>query len=176
MGVGQGFSSSVVPTVKYKATVVEGVSEEFAQVVIVSFLKKVQVLHVVQQSPLGVLRVPHGHSLLCVPHLLLVFLECVYLEPLLGWAATQEVHEHLYIITAALLLAQVCVDAHVASCASQAFVLVVQDVLLGLCVNAVLDQAKVNDVDGMLLLAAQPSHQEVLKLHIVVDEDIGVIL
>ena len=98
------------------------------------------------------------------------------MEPLLGWAATQEVHEHLYIITAALLLAQVCVDAHVASCASQAFVLVVQDVLLGLWVNAVLDQAKVNDVDGMLLLAAQPSHQEVLKLHIVVDEDIGVIL
>lgn len=74
---------------------------------------------------------------------------------------------------ALLTLAQVRVDAHVARRARQALVLAVRDVLLGLRVDVLLGQAKVDDVDGVLPLAARPPNQEVLRLHVAVDEALG---
>lgn len=66
------------------------------------------------------------------------------------------------------------VDAHVARRARQALVFAVRDVLLGLGVNVLLGQAKVDDVDGMLPLAPRAPHQEVLRFHIAVNEALGV--
>lgn len=75
---------------------------------------------------------------------------------------------------ARLTLAQVRVDAHVARRARQALVLAVRDVLLGLGVDVLLGQAEVDDVDGVLPLGARAPHQEVLGLHVPVDEALGV--
>lgn len=74
---------------------------------------------------------------------------------------------------ALLTLAQVRVDAHVARCARQALVLAVWDVLLGFRVDVLLGQPEVDDVDRVLPLAARPPDQEVLGLHIAVDEALG---
>lgn len=75
---------------------------------------------------------------------------------------------------ALLTLAQVRIDAHVACRARQALVLTVRDVLLGLRVDVLLGQAKIDNVDGMLPLAAWAPHQKVLRLHVAVDEALGV--
>lgn len=69
---------------------------------------------------------------------------------------------------------EVRVDAHVSRRPRQALVLSVGDVFFGLGVNVLLGQAKVNDVDGVLTLAARPPHQEVLWLDISVDQAFGV--
>ena len=62
------------------------------------------------------------------------------------------------------------VDAHVAGGARQALVLPVGDVFLGLGVDVLLSQAEVDDVDGVLALGPRPAHQEVLRLHVPVDQ------
>lgn len=69
---------------------------------------------------------------------------------------------------------QVGVDAHVTRCPCQALVLSVGDVFFGLGVNILFGQAKIDDVDGVLPLAARPPHQEVLWLDISVDQAFGV--
>lgn len=50
----------------------------------------------------------------------------------------------------------------------------VWDVFFGLWVNVFFCQAKVYDVDGVLPFRARSAHQEVLGLHISVDEAPGV--
>ena len=67
---------------------------------------------------------------------------------------------------------QVCVDGGVAGCARQILVLAVGDVLVCACVTVLLGQAKVNDVHQVALLAQ--AHQEVVWLHVPVDEVLGV--
>lgn len=52
--------------------------------------------------------------------------------------------------------------------------LAIWDVLLSLRVDVLLGQPKVDDVDGVLPLAARPPNQEVLGLHVTVDEALGV--
>lgn len=69
---------------------------------------------------------------------------------------------------------QVGVDAHVACCPRQALVLSVGDVFFGLGVYILFGQAKIDDVDGVLPLAARPPHQEVLWLDVSVDQAFGV--
>lgn len=71
-------------------------------------------------------------------------------------------------------LAQVCVDAHVAGSARQALVFSVGDVFLGLGVDVLFGQAEVDDVDGVLPLAARSTHQEVLGFNVPVDQTAGV--
>ena len=67
---------------------------------------------------------------------------------------------------------QVGVDAGISGRASQSLVLSVRDVLVGTGVAIFLGQAKVYDVDQVPLLP-QP-HQEVVWLHVPVDEVLGV--
>lgn len=76
--------------------------------------------------------------------------------------------------TACLTFAQVRVDAHVTRRARQALVLPVGDVFFGLGVYVLFGQTKVDDVDGVLPLAAGPPHQEVLRLHVSVYQALGV--
>ena len=64
--------------------------------------------------------------------------------------------------------AEVCVDACVACGACQVLVLPVRYVLVGACITVLLCQSKVNDVDQVALLAK--AHEEVVGLHITVDE------
>lgn len=52
--------------------------------------------------------------------------------------------------------------------------LAVRDVLLGLGVDVLLGQPEVDDVDGVLPLGPRTAHQEVLGLHVAVDEALGV--
>ena len=73
-----------------------------------------------------------------------------------------------------LTFAQVRVDAHVAGRARQTFVLPVRDVFFGFRVDVLFGQTKVDDVDGVLPLGAWPAHQEVLRLHVTVDQALGV--
>ena len=62
------------------------------------------------------------------------------------------------------------VDAHVARGARQALVLPVGNVLVGLRVNVLLGQAKVDDVDDVLGLAGLPADEKVLRLDVAVDQ------
>lgn len=65
-----------------------------------------------------------------------------------------------------------CVDRGVACSASQVLVLAVGDVLVCASITIFLCQAEVDDVHQVALLAQ--SHQEVIRLHISVDEVLGV--
>lgn len=67
-----------------------------------------------------------------------------------------------------------CIDAHISSSSSQTLVFSVWDVSLGLWVNVFFCQAKVNYVDGMLPFGAWSAHQEILRLHISIDQASGV--
>lgn len=69
-----------------------------------------------------------------------------------------------------LTFAQVGVDAHVSRRARQALVLPVRDVFFGLGVDVFFGQPEVDNVDGVLPLAARPPHQEVLGLDVTVDQ------
>lgn len=67
-----------------------------------------------------------------------------------------------------------CVDAHVSSSSSQTLVFSVWDVFLGLWVYVFFRQPKVYDVDGVLPFGAGSAHQEVLWLHVSIDQASGV--
>lgn len=62
------------------------------------------------------------------------------------------------------------IDAHISSSSSQALVFSVRDVFLGLWVDVFFCQTKVYDVDGVLPFGARSSHQEVLRLHVSIDQ------
>lgn len=68
--------------------------------------------------------------------------------------------------------AQMGVDRGVAGGASKVLILTVGDVLVRSGITVFLGQAKVDDVDQVALLA-EP-HQEVVRLHVSVDEVLGV--
>ena len=65
-------------------------------------------------------------------------------------------------------------DAHVASCSRQTFVLAERDVLLRRRVNVLFGETEVNDIYDMLLPVGVPSNQKVLWLDVSVDEVFGV--
>ena len=67
-----------------------------------------------------------------------------------------------------------CIDAHISSSSSQTLVFSVWDVFLGLWVDIFFRQAKVYDVDGVLPFGAGSAHQEVLRLHVSIDQASGV--
>lgn len=67
---------------------------------------------------------------------------------------------------------QMCVDRCVACCARQVLVLPVRDVLVCAGITVLFSQAKVYDVNQVSLLAKP--HQEVVRLHIPMDEILGV--
>lgn len=73
-----------------------------------------------------------------------------------------------------LTLPQVRIYGHVSCCASEAFVLPVRNVFFGFRINVFFGQAKVNDVNYVLLFVPLPSDKKVLWLHIPVDEVLGV--
>lgn len=73
-----------------------------------------------------------------------------------------------------LTFPQVRVDAHVSGGSSQTLVFSVRDVFFGLRVDVFFRQAKVDDVNGVLPFGARPAHQEVLWLHVSVDQAPGV--
>ena len=68
--------------------------------------------------------------------------------------------------------AQVCVDGGVAGGAGQVLVLAVRDVLVRSGVAVLLGEAEVDDVHQVALLTE--THQEVVGLHVSVDEVLGV--
>lgn len=68
--------------------------------------------------------------------------------------------------------AQVSVDGGVAGSASEVLVLAVGDVLVGAGVTVLLGQPKVDDVDQVAFLPQ--THEEVVRLHVSVDEVLGV--
>lgn len=72
-----------------------------------------------------------------------------------------------------LTFPQVCIDAHISSSSSQTLVFSVWDVFLGLWVYVFFCQAKVYDVDGVLPFGARSAHQEVLRLHVSIDQASG---
>ena len=63
-----------------------------------------------------------------------------------------------------------CVDAHVSGSSGEALVLAVWYVFVGERVNVLLCQAKVNDIDCILVGGSEPSHEEILRLHVAIDE------
>lgn len=63
-----------------------------------------------------------------------------------------------------------CIDAHISSSSSQTLVFSVRDVFLGLWVYVFFCQTKVYDVDGVLPFGARSAHQEVLRLHVSIDQ------
>lgn len=67
---------------------------------------------------------------------------------------------------------QMCVDGGVAGGARQVLVLAVGDVLVCASIAILLSKAKVDNVDQVALFAQ--SHQEIIRLHISVNEVLGV--
>jgi len=63
-----------------------------------------------------------------------------------------------------------CVDAHVPGSTSQALVLSVRYMFLSSSVNKLLRETKVYYVYSIVLSARRPTDQEVLRLHVSVDE------
>lgn len=68
--------------------------------------------------------------------------------------------------------AQVSVDGGIAGSASQVLVFPVGDMLVGAGITVFLGQAEVNDVDQVAFLPQ--AHEEVVRLHVPVDEVLGV--
>jgi len=85
---------------------------------------------------------------------LVAFLERVRFKALPGQRAPQEIHEHMterfQVVPATLLLAKMCIDAHVAGSARQALVLPVRYVFVGFGVDVGLGKAEVNYVYDVL--------------------------
>lgn len=73
-----------------------------------------------------------------------------------------------------LTFPQMCVDAHVSGSSSQTLVFSVWDMLLCLGVYVLFCKAKVYDVNGVVPFRAGSAHQEVLRLHVSIDEASGV--
>lgn len=63
-----------------------------------------------------------------------------------------------------------CVNGHVSGCAGQALVLPIWNVFFGFWVNVFFGQAKVNNVDYVILFVSLPSDEKVFRLYISVDE------
>lgn len=63
-----------------------------------------------------------------------------------------------------------CIDGHISGSASQALVLPVWNVFFGLGVDVLFSQAKVNDVDNVLLFIPLPSNEKVFRFYISIDE------
>ncbi len=99
------------------------------------------------------------------------------LRPCQGSEPRKKVHEHvaerLEIVAATLLLAQMCVDTHVASRAGQTLVLAVRYVLVGLRVDVGLGEAEVDDVHNVLATRRIAPDEEVLRLDVAVDQVLG---
>lgn len=73
-----------------------------------------------------------------------------------------------------LTFPQMCIDAHVSGSSSQTLVFSVWDMFLCLRVYVFFCEAKVYDVNGVLPFGAGSAHQEVLRLHVSIDEASGV--
>lgn len=73
-----------------------------------------------------------------------------------------------------LTFPQMCINAHISSSSSKTLVFSVWDVFFGLWVYVFFSQAKVYDVDGVLPFGARSAHQEVLRLHVSIDQASGV--
>lgn len=67
-----------------------------------------------------------------------------------------------------------CIDAHISGSSSQTLVFSVWDVFLGLRVDVFFRQAEVYDVDGVLPFGARSANQEILGLHVSIDQASGV--
>ena len=67
-----------------------------------------------------------------------------------------------------------CVDAHIPSGASETLVFPVRYVFVGFRVDVLFGQPKVDDVDDVWLFGGLSSNQEVLWLHVPIDEVFGV--
>lgn len=61
------------------------------------------------------------------------------------------------------------VDGHISGGASQTLMLPVWNVFFGLGVDVLFGQAKVNDVDYVLLFVPLPSDEEVFRFYISID-------
>ena len=62
------------------------------------------------------------------------------------------------------------VDAHVSCSAREALVFTIRNVLIGQRIDVLFSQPKVNDVHCVLIGHPCPPHQEVLWLHVPVDQ------
>lgn len=84
----------------------------------------------------------------------------------------KQTHSHRYLGNPVPTDTQMGVDGGVAGSACEVLVLTVGDVLVRSGIAVFLGQAKVNDVDQVALFAK--SHQEVVGLHVSMDEVLGV--
>ncbi len=175
------FSKPIELPIALPASGLHEVQEHFAVLFVVGFLEEVEAAHGLQilGELFGVALTQHldGRVTLGLADLLVPLLERVGLEALPGQRAAQEIHEHvpegLEIIAATLLLAEMCVNAHVAGRARQTLVLAVGYVLVGLRVYVGLGEAEVDDVHDVLPARRVASDEEVLGLDVSVDQVLG---
>ena len=116
-----------------------------------------------------------GRRHLAVHDALVLQLLRVRLQALPGQRAPDEVHQYitqrLQVVAPRLLNPDVRVDRRVARRPRQVLVLAVRDVLVAPRVPVLLGQAEIDDVDNVLPFP-QPD-QEVVRLHVAVDEAFG---
>lgn len=115
----------------------------------------------------------NGRLLFAVANLLVFLLVRSSTQSLPGKTAFEEVDEDMAqsfkIVTARLLAAHMCIDAHVTSSARECLALTIRDVLLGFGVAILLGHAKVNNVDDIGGLGARATNEEVIRLNVAVD-------
>lgn len=168
----------VVLAVFHLAGVLQRLSEELAQVVVVGCVFEAEVSHVreifAEFFGEAFAEVLDGGRLLFLTNLFILLLIGRRLETLPRQAAPEEIHENvaqgLEIVSTGLLAAEVGIDTHVTSRSGERLALAVWDVLLGLGVSVLLGHAKINHMDDISSLCAGPADDEVVGLDISVDE------
>ena len=171
------FAEPVELPVAVPALGLKQVLEHFPILVVVWLVEKVQASHVLQVfgELFWMTLTQHfdGRGSLSIAYLLVSLLESVRLEALPGQRAPQKVHEHVAesfeIVATTLLLAQMCVYAHVSSGARQALVFSVGYVFVGLRVYVGFGQAEVDYVYDVLAACRVATDQKVFWLHVTVD-------
>ena len=66
------------------------------------------------------------------------------------------------------------VDAHISSSTRQALVFPILNVLSTFRIDELFSQTKIDDMDNILVRCAMPTHEEVLRLHVTIDQVLAV--
>ena len=143
----------------------EQILEHLAILLVVRPVEKVETAHILQVFGelvrMALAQHLDGRGSLGVAYFLVPLLKRVGLEALPRQRAAQKVHEHvaerLEVVASTLLLAQMCVDAHVARGARQALVLSVRYVLISFWVYVGFGEAEVNYMYNVLAPGRVPA-------------------
>lgn len=113
-------------------------------------------------------------GLLLLSNLLILLLVGSSFQALPRQATPEEVHEHmsqcLQVVPSRLLSPQMCIDAHVTSCARQTLALPIWYMLFGLRIAVLLRHSEINNVDNISSLGIGSANEEIIGFDIAINQ------